>query len=86
MSVAPPCGSSVRREPQGSGGLIDVLDEKLKKGRVLETAEPPKVVAEADLEMKRRSRVREHLPPGLCIYKNTARINTYPLHKGVNES
>ena len=55
MSVAPPCGSSVRREPQGSGGLIDVLDEKLKKGRVLETAEPPKVVAEADLEMKRRS-------------------------------
>ena len=56
MLVATPCGSSVRREPQGSGGLIDVLDEKLKKGRVLETAEPPKVVAEADLEMKRRSR------------------------------
>ena len=50
--VAPPCGSSVRREPQGSGGLIDVLDEKLEKGRVLETAEPPKVVAEADLERK----------------------------------
>ena len=56
MLVAPPCGSSVRGESQGSGGLIDVLDEKLEKSRVLETAEPPKVVAEADLEMKRRSR------------------------------
>ena len=54
MLVATPCGPSVRREPQGSGGLIDVLDEKLEKGRVLETAEPPKVVAEADLERKMR--------------------------------
>ena len=85
MLVAPPCGSSVRRESQGSGGLIDVLDEKLEKSRVLETAEPPKVVAEADLEMKMRSS-KGTLATWLCIYKNTVRINTHPLHKGVNES